>query len=92
MASETFDHRLGRVERELDKLDDYSSVRDRGLRNVADIRELRGEMAGEVEALRGEMATLRQDVRDLTRAIVTAALSFALSAIAIVGTLVALFK
>lgn len=92
MAVDAVSVRLARLEKELEALDDYAAIRERGLRNEKDIEALRRELDGDVEVLRAEIGAVRADVRDLTRAIVTAALSFALSAIAIVGTLVALFK
>jgi hypothetical protein len=84
--------RLETLERFVRAADDYAAVRERGLRNERDLRELRSELAGDIEGCRGEIAAVREDVKTLTRTIMTAAITLAVSTVGIIGTLVAIFR
>lgn len=71
---------------------DYPAVRETGNRNERDLRELRSELAGDIEGLRGELGDVRDDVKTLTRTILSATITLALSTVAIIGTLLAIFR
>jgi hypothetical protein len=89
---EAYTARLARLEKELDDINDYAAVRERGLRNERDIRDLRGDLAGDIEGVRGEVSKVRDDVTTLTRTILSATITLALSTAAIIGTLLAIFR
>ncbi len=92
MTGDAVEVRLANLEKDVGEIEDYAAVRERGLRNERELAALRGDVTTMVKGVRDELAAVRTTVNDLTKTLATAAISFALSAIAIVATLVTLFR
>lgn len=95
VAASDIPYRLEQLERRVDDhlgdARDYSEVRERGRRNEREIGELRGEVRALRVDMQSEFTTVRTELNDLRRAILTAALSLAVSAILIAATIFTVF-
>lgn len=89
MAVESFQARLAMLE---EAAKDSSAVRERGIRNERELIELRAELVNDLKDLRREVGEVRDEVRSMYRAFVTASITFVFAAAGIITTLIELFK